>query len=347
MWQVNHVPRRALSRRPGRRARHARLRRQRPRRASRRRGWSTGWAHGSPTSAATRAPPTTQRATRRRRRPARTRPPTRWSLLAGAAEGFALLPNLRPAAGRADRAVVHRARSGPGRRRRPVAPRRARRRRSGWPVPPCPTRPTSSSSATRPTRPSVLHPATQILALRRPGRIVVVDEAFADAIPGEPESLAARCRCPMWWCCAASPRRGRWPGCASATRSAHRMCSARMTARAPHWPLGTLQLEAIAACCAPEAVAEAEPARAGWRALRAEMVAGVAQPSGIDVRRRLRALRPVQRPRCRADAKAAGRQGDRRAALRHLRRSGRAVPARRGARRTGRCWSTRSREVMR
>ena len=42
-----------------------------------------------------------------------------------------------------------------------------------------------------PTNPtSVLHPRDQILALRRPGRIVVVDEAFADAIPGEPDSLA-------------------------------------------------------------------------------------------------------------------------------------------------------------
>ena len=30
----------------------------------------------------------------------------------------------------------------------------------------------------------------QILALRRPGRILVVDEAFADSVPGEPDSLA-------------------------------------------------------------------------------------------------------------------------------------------------------------
>jgi histidinol-phosphate aminotransferase len=42
-----------------------------------------------------------------------------------------------------------------------------------------------------PTNPtSVLHSRKQILALRRPDRIVVVDEAFADAIPGEPASLA-------------------------------------------------------------------------------------------------------------------------------------------------------------
>ncbi|KID30991.1 PLP-dependent enzyme, histidinol-phosphate/aromatic aminotransferase or cobyric acid decarboxylase [Prauserella sp. Am3] len=43
-----------------------------------------------------------------------------------------------------------------------------------------------------PTNPtSVLHPATAIRELVRPGRLVVVDEAFLDAVPGEPESLAA------------------------------------------------------------------------------------------------------------------------------------------------------------
>ena len=44
-----------------------------------------------------------------------------------------------------------------------------------------------------PTNPtSVLHPADRIPAVRGPGRIVVVDEAFADAVPGEVESLAGR-----------------------------------------------------------------------------------------------------------------------------------------------------------
>jgi cobyrinic acid a,c-diamide synthase len=42
-----------------------------------------------------------------------------------------------------------------------------------------------------PTNPTgVLHPAACITRLLRPGRLVVVDEAFMDAIPGEPESLA-------------------------------------------------------------------------------------------------------------------------------------------------------------
>ena len=42
-----------------------------------------------------------------------------------------------------------------------------------------------------PTNPTgVLHPASAVLALRRPGRLVVVDEAFMDVVPGETESLA-------------------------------------------------------------------------------------------------------------------------------------------------------------
>jgi cobyrinic acid a,c-diamide synthase len=41
-----------------------------------------------------------------------------------------------------------------------------------------------------PTNPtSVLHPAALLNSLRRPGRLVVVDEAFMDAVPGEPETM--------------------------------------------------------------------------------------------------------------------------------------------------------------
>ncbi len=44
-----------------------------------------------------------------------------------------------------------------------------------------------------PTNPtSVLHPAAEIEKLARPGRVLVVDEAFADCVPGERESLAPR-----------------------------------------------------------------------------------------------------------------------------------------------------------
>jgi histidinol-phosphate aminotransferase len=44
-----------------------------------------------------------------------------------------------------------------------------------------------------PTNPtSIAHPRDVLLQLVRPGRIVVVDEAFADCLPGEPESVAGQ-----------------------------------------------------------------------------------------------------------------------------------------------------------
>jgi histidinol-phosphate aminotransferase len=55
-----------------------------------------------------------------------------------------------------------------------------------------------------------------------------------------------------------------------------------MIARRPHWPLGTLQLEAIAACSAPEAVAESELGARRLETLRAAMVAGLTS-IGLDV----------------------------------------------------------------
>jgi histidinol-phosphate aminotransferase len=44
-------------------------------------------------------------------------------------------------------------------------------------------------SPTNPT--SVAHPRDVLLGLVRPGRIVIVDEAFADCVPGEPDSVAS------------------------------------------------------------------------------------------------------------------------------------------------------------
>jgi histidinol-phosphate aminotransferase len=133
-----------------------------------------------------------------------------------------------------------------------------------------------------PTNPtSVLHTREQILALRRPGRIVVVDEAFADAVPGETASLAAdalpdvvvlRSLTKTW--ALAGLRVGYALGPADVLD--------RMTARRPHWPLGTLQLEAITVCSSPQAVAEADGAARRLREVRADMVAGLAS-IGVDV----------------------------------------------------------------
>ncbi|WP_394358673.1 pyridoxal phosphate-dependent aminotransferase [Nocardia canadensis] len=102
-------------------------------------------------------------------------------LLAGAAEGFALLPRLAPRLA----AVVHPSFTEP----------ELALREAGVPVtrvilePPYTLDPDLIPEEAdlvvlgNPTNPtSVLHPAAVIAALRRPGRLVVVDEAFADAV---------------------------------------------------------------------------------------------------------------------------------------------------------------------
>lgn len=206
------------------------------------------------------------------------RAPEEVTLLNGAAEGFALLTRLRP------------------RRAALIAPSftepEAVLAQADVPISHVVLEPPFGLSGARvpddadlvvvgnPTNPTgVLHTREQILALRRPGRILVVDEAFADAIPGEPASLAGdalpdvlvlRSLTKTW--SLAGLRVGYLLGAPEVLR--------RLTVHRPHWPLGTLQLEAIAACSAPEAVGEAEADARRLAGLRAELVAGL---SGIGV----------------------------------------------------------------
>ncbi|EHI42480.1 threonine-phosphate decarboxylase [Rhodococcus opacus PD630] len=108
-----------------------------------------------------------------------------------------------------------------------------------------------------PTNPtSVLHPAEEILGLRRPGRIVVVDEAFADAVPGEVESLAGR-SLPDVLVLRSLTKTWALAGlrCGYALGSPEIL--ERLQVGRAHWPLGSLQVEAIAACSEPDAVAAA------------------------------------------------------------------------------------------
>jgi histidinol-phosphate aminotransferase len=106
-----------------------------------------------------------------------------------------------------------------------------------------------------PTNPtSVLHPRAAVRDLRRAGRLVVVDEAFADCDPDEPQSLATdpdvvvvRSLTKTWGL--AGIRAGYLLGPAEIV--------ARLRRAQPHWPVNALALEACVACSAPAAVAEA------------------------------------------------------------------------------------------
>ena len=202
------------------------------------------------------------------------------ALLAGAAEGFALLANLRPRLA----ALIAPSFTEP----------EAALGVAGVPfrhvvlAPPfglagvCVPDEADLVMVGNPTNPtSVLHPREQILALRRPDRIVVVDEAFADAIPGEPASLAGE-SLPDVVVLRSLTKTWSLAGLRVGYALGPREVLDRMTARRPHWPLGTLQLEAIAACSSAEAVAEAERDARRLAEVRADMVAGLTS-IGLDV----------------------------------------------------------------
>jgi len=133
-----------------------------------------------------------------------------------------------------------------------------------------------------PTNPtSVLHSRDQLLALRRPGRIVVVDEAFADSIPGEPHSLAGDAL-PDVLVLRSLTKTWGLAGLRVGYALGEPGLLARLTAQRAHWPVGTLQLAAIAACCTPQAVAEAAADAARSVAVRAAMATGL-QAAGLEV----------------------------------------------------------------
>ena len=133
-----------------------------------------------------------------------------------------------------------------------------------------------------PTNPTgVLHSRDEILALRRPGRIVVVDEAFADSVPGEPESLA-RMGLPDVLVLRSLTKTWSLAGLRIGYLLGDPGVLARLSSHRPHWPLGTLQLDAIRACCEPSAVAAAEDEARRLAVTRSAMATAL-KGLGLDV----------------------------------------------------------------
>jgi histidinol-phosphate aminotransferase len=156
-----------------------------------------------------------------------------------------------------------------------------------------------------PTNPtSVLHPAPVLRSLARPGRLLAVDEAFLDAVPGESESLA-----------------GGVPGVAvlrsltktwglAGLRAGYVLAEPdvidRLRAVQVPWSVSTLAGVATVACCRPSSLEEAEKLAvaaegdreylvSGLTALGAEVLGDprapfvlVRIPGGAEVRLRLR-----------------------------------------------------------
>ena len=211
------------------------------------------------------------------------RPADEVLVLAGAAEGFALLPALQPRSA----ALVHPSFTEPE-----VALRQAGvpvrhvmlTAADGYRLDPALVPDDADlvvlGNPTNPT--SVLHPADAVRAVARPGRVLVVDEAFMDAVPGEVASLAGE-SLPGVVVLRSLTKTWALPGLRAGYALGPPALLARLATHRPHWPVGTLQLAAVAACAEPLAVAEAAEAARETAAHRDALAAELGLLGGVEV----------------------------------------------------------------
>ena len=183
-------------------------------------------------------------------------------LTAGAAEAFVLIARaLRPRCA----AVVHPSFTEPEAALRaaghPVT-RVVLRAEDGWRMDPAAVPEDADivvlGNPTNPT--SVLHPAAGIATLARPGRVLVVDEAFADTVPGEPASLAGRRDVPGLLVVRSLTKTWGLAGLRVGYALGAESLIARLAAQQPQWPVSTPALAALTVCTTSAARAEADAA---------------------------------------------------------------------------------------
>lgn len=139
-----------------------------------------------------------------------------------------------------------------------------------------------------PTNPTgVVH--ERLAELCRPGRVVVVDEAFADAVPGEPHSLAARADLPGLVVVRSLTKTWALAGLRVGYLLAEPAVVERLRAAQPLWAVSTLGLVALETCLGrgpvraaeKQAVAlghDRERLETGLRALGVEVAPGSQAP---------------------------------------------------------------------
>ncbi len=205
-------------------------------------------------------------------------------LTAGAAEAFVLVARaLRPRLA----AVVHPSFTEPEVALRaaghPVA-RVTTRAEDGWRLDPAAVPEDADlvviGNPTNPT--SVLHPVDTLAALARPGRVVVVDEAFADTVPGEPASLAARTDLPGVVVVRSLTKTWGLAGLRVGYVLAAAPLVDRLAAQQPPWPVSTPALAALVACSTAAARAEAEAAAREFVHWREFLLAGLPSPVAVE-----------------------------------------------------------------
>ncbi|KUN38867.1 aminotransferase [Streptomyces longwoodensis] len=136
-----------------------------------------------------------------------------------------------------------------------------------------------------PTNPtSVLHPADVIAGLARPGRTLVVDEAFMDAVPGEREALAGRTDVPGLVVLRSLTKTWGLAGLRIGYVLAGPGTIAALERAQPLWPVSTPALAAAEACVSARALAEADRAAHRVATDRAHLVAGLEEFAADGVR---------------------------------------------------------------
>ncbi|WP_010542204.1 Rv2231c family pyridoxal phosphate-dependent protein CobC [Dietzia alimentaria] len=134
-----------------------------------------------------------------------------------------------------------------------------------------------------PTNPtSVLHPRRTLAALCRPGRVTVVDEAFGDVVHDEAGSTLAGSDLPGLVVLRSVTKTWALAGLRAGYAVGDPDVLADLAAHRVHWPLGTLQLEAIAACCSAEATDHLDRIRRQIAADR-EAMCGLLTAAGIEI----------------------------------------------------------------
>lgn len=128
-----------------------------------------------------------------------------------------------------------------------------------------------------PTNPTgVLHPAALLRGLIRPGRVLVVDEAFIDAVPGEAESLAAE-QIPGLLVIRSLTKTWGIAGLRAGYVVGDPDVVGLLAAQQPPWSVSSPALAAIQACSSDRARQEAEAATAGIAGQRKILVDGLAE----------------------------------------------------------------------
>ncbi|MER7765224.1 Rv2231c family pyridoxal phosphate-dependent protein CobC [Streptomyces sp. NPDC097619] len=142
-----------------------------------------------------------------------------------------------------------------------------------------------------PTNPtSVLHPAELLARLARPGRYLVVDEAFMDAVPGEREALAGRADLPGLVVLRSLTKTWGLAGLRIGYVLAEPGTVALLERAQPLWPVSAPALVAAEACVSPRALAEAAEAARRIAVDREHLLAGLAEFEEV------RAVGPAEGP---------------------------------------------------